>query len=168
TAREQVRRYMSAAEKAGWPDRNGDGRPFKTGWDSERKRGFGLGRYIHICDYKGVGDREVAMAGLRAEWEYTGPFGFNSAVVDFDDPVPDKITPELMIEKKTALIGPPELIIEEVLKSKEAIGYDDLMLWLHMEFPGLGLERTAEQLEVFAEEVLPVLREELGGGPNWP
>jgi alkanesulfonate monooxygenase SsuD/methylene tetrahydromethanopterin reductase-like flavin-dependent oxidoreductase (luciferase family) len=166
-AKLQLAHFMTESEKAGWPDRNGAGRPFKYGWDSERKRGFGIGRYIHIVD-RNVGDREAAIRGLNAEWEYTGAFGLGRAVVDPGEEVPDKITADVMINHKTALIGTADMIVEEILETYKYVGYEDLMLWLHMQFPGLGTNLIAEQLEAFAADVMEPLRKELGGAPDRP
>ena len=62
--RQMIAVYYEEAEKAGWPDRLGRG-PFKYGWDSEKRRGVIIGRYVHIAD-KGIGDLDRAVRALTA------------------------------------------------------------------------------------------------------
>ena len=44
-----VQRYYDSSAAAGWPDRLDRGE-FKFGWDSDKRRGYGCCRYIHLLD----------------------------------------------------------------------------------------------------------------------
>ena len=107
-----VERYYADAEAAGWPDRLDRG-PFKFGWDSEKKRGYGCCRYIHLLDPNDPRRRHGALqARARAlQWDYYGPFGFAAVLADADeDPYPPRhcaVTADLLIDKQVAIVGNP-------------------------------------------------------------
>jgi alkanesulfonate monooxygenase SsuD/methylene tetrahydromethanopterin reductase-like flavin-dependent oxidoreductase (luciferase family) len=161
--------YYEEAEKQGWPDRLHRGR-FKYGWDVERRRGIVTGRYIHVAD-KGIGDLDRAGRALELQWDYYGPFGFAALLAEGDEPLYDpsvKVTADLLRQKQVAIHGTKDEVIERILRIKEAVGYEDFMFNAWFELGGFEGGEIEEQMQLFAEEILPVLRREGGGRPERP
>ncbi len=164
-----LERYIDEASAHDWPDRLDRGE-FKLPYDSEKRRGCAVGRWIHIVD-KGVGDREKFLNGLQMQWDWYGSFGFAFALVEPGDPVPDleaRVDPEWIVEKKVALVGTVDYVIEEILRTREICGGEDFNFTAYLETNGLSEEEVEMEMRVFAEEVMPVLRRECGGGPDFP
>ena len=164
-----VERYFDEASKTDWPDRLDRGE-FKYPYDAEKRRGCAVGRWVHIVD-KGVGDREKFLKGLQMQWDWYGSFGFALALVEPGDPVPDlndRVDPEWVIEKKVALVGTVDYLIEEILSTRAIIPGGDFSFTAYFETNGLTEGEIEDQMRVFAEEVMPVLRRECGGGPELP
>jgi alkanesulfonate monooxygenase SsuD/methylene tetrahydromethanopterin reductase-like flavin-dependent oxidoreductase (luciferase family) len=164
--RHMIALYYEEAEKAGWPDRLGRG-PFRYGWDAEKRRGIITGRYVHIVD-KGIGDMERAGHGLEVQWDYYGPFGFAAVLAEEGEEadMARKVTTEELRQKKVALHGSVDYVIEEILKIKEICGYEDFMFNAWFEHGGFAGSEIEDQMLCFAEEVMPVLRRECGGSPE--
>ncbi len=164
--------YYEEAEKTGWPDRLQRGR-WKFGWDGEKHRGFGCCRYVHILRPGRREQQELRRykSSLEQQWDYYGPFGFALALTDLGDPMPDlnaKITAELIIQKGVAIVGPPEHVIEQIMRIKDSCNYEDFQFTAWFEGGGYKTEEIEEQMQIFAAEVMPVLRRECGGGPALP
>ena len=172
TLKKQIDTYYEEAEKNGWPDRL-DRRPWKYGWDAEKHRGFGHNLYVHILR-PGPHEREELQRyknNLQMHWDYFGAFGFAAGFVSPTSPEFDpnmRITPEILIERGGAIVGTAEHVAERILRNKEECGYDDLLFVAWFEAGGFRGEEIEEQMQVFAAEVMPVLRKECGGGPNLP
>ena len=169
TIKLQVERYMKTSEDAGWPDRLHPGQPFKYGFDSGRKRGFGVGRFVHVVT-KDAGNLHKARRGMEAEWGYYAQFGLAAAVFGPDSgrSPTAKLSADDLIDTGNAIFGEPDYVIEEILKLKEEIGYEDMIMLLHPEVCGLTHTEMEDQLHAFAEHVMPVLRRECGGAPERP
>ena len=167
--RKNIGLYYEEAEKQGWPDRLNRG-PCKFGWDAEKRRGIITGRYIHITR-PGKEQEQLARAGaaLELQWDYYGPFGFAAILAEADEPYYDphmKVTPELLRQKGVAIHGSKDYVIEQIMKIKADCGYEDFMFNAWFELGGYSGEEIEEQMQLFAEEVMPVLRRECGGGPT--
>ncbi|HEY4276812.1 MAG TPA: LLM class flavin-dependent oxidoreductase [Conexibacter sp.] len=163
--RKQIDSYIASCERFGWPDARGDGDAFKPGWDSARHRGLITGRWIHV-DEPGVGNAKKFRAGLEAVWDWYHPFGF-SALVTGDPTVP--ATTDLLEQGDLALVGSKDRVIEGIMRIKEEVyGDSDFFFNCQFEAPGLTSSENEEQIQYFAEEILPVLRRECGGGPDLP
>lgn len=162
--------YYDEAEQAGWPDRLGLGE-FKYPYDAARKRGCAAGRWVHIVD-KGVGNREKFMTGLQMQWDWYGSFGFAFALAEAGDPPVDlrnRVNPELVVEKKVALVGTVDYVIEEIMRTREILGGGgDFAFNCYFETNGFESAEVEEQMRVFAEEVMPVLRRADGGMSQLP
>jgi alkanesulfonate monooxygenase SsuD/methylene tetrahydromethanopterin reductase-like flavin-dependent oxidoreductase (luciferase family) len=163
--------YYEEAEKNGWPDRLGRGR-FKFGWDSQKKRGFGCCRYVHILQ-RGKEQEDLARYrnALELQWDYYGPFGFAAVLSDLGEPMYDlnmKVTADLLMQKEIAIVGTAEEVIRKILRIKETCGYEDFFFTAWFEAGGYRTEEIEEQMAIFATEVMPVLRRECGGGPTLP
>ncbi len=166
--RDNIRMYYDAAEKAGWPDRLNRGE-FKYGWDATKRRGIITGRYLHIAD-KGIGDMDRAARGLEVQWDYYGPFGFAGVLADPGEDVDmgRKVSFQELRDRKVAIHGSVDYVTEEILKIREIAGYDDFMFNAWFEMGGFSTTEIEEQMMCFAEEIMPVLRRECGGGPEHP
>jgi alkanesulfonate monooxygenase SsuD/methylene tetrahydromethanopterin reductase-like flavin-dependent oxidoreductase (luciferase family) len=167
--KQDVEVYYDEAQKHGWPDRLGRGE-FKYGYDAEKNRGVGLARWVHIVD-EGIGNMDRAAAGLEQQWDYYGPFGFAAAINDPDEdpyPLDMRVTMELLREKGFALFGSKEFIIDSLLSTKAYAGLEDFNIGLFFELGGFAAEEIEEQMQSFAEDIMPALRKECGGAPNLP
>ncbi|MGF1595706.1 MAG: LLM class flavin-dependent oxidoreductase [Acidimicrobiales bacterium] len=166
--RDNIRMYYDAAEEAGWPDRLDRGE-FKYGWDCEKRRGIITGRYVHIAD-KGIGDMDRAARGLEVQWDYYGPFGFAGVLADPGEEVDmtRRVTHQELRDRKVAIHGSVEMVIDEIMQIKEVAGYDDFRFNAWFEMGGFSTTEIEEQMTCFAEEVMPVLRRECGGSPELP
>jgi len=159
--------YYDEAEKSDWPDRLDRGR-FKYGWDAEKKRGLITGRYIHLAD-RGIGDMERAGRAIEVQWDYYGPFGFGGVLTELDEPMGDlgrKITADEVRSRKVALHGSVQYVTDEIMRIKEECGYEDFMFNAWFELGGFEGSEIEDQMQLFAEEVMPVLRRECGGSPE--
>ena len=163
--------YYDEAEKNGWPDRLQRG-PWKYGWDAEKHRGFACCRYVHILrPGQEEQDLQRYKNALQAQWDYYGSFGFAAVLSDVGEPVYDinmKITADLVIDKEIAIVGTPEQVVEGIMRIKRTCNYDDFLFTAWFEGNGFSSEENEEQMQMFAEEVMPILRRECGGGPTLP
>ncbi|MEK6439490.1 LLM class flavin-dependent oxidoreductase [Pseudonocardia sp. T1-2H] len=165
--RRNIELYYEEAEKAGWPDRQNRGQ-FKYGWDAEKRRGVVTCRYIHCVD-KGLGDLDRAAQALELQWDYYGPFGFAAVLAEADEPFYDmsmKVTAEMLRDKKVAIHGSKQYVIDSIMEIKEVCGYDDFMFHAWFEAGGFSATETEAQMQYFAEEIMPVLHREYGHSPN--
>jgi len=163
--------YYEEAEKHSWPDRLNRGR-WKLGWDAQKHRGFACCRYVHIL--RPGHEREDLQRykePIELQWDYYGPFGFAAVLSDLGEPMYDlnmKVTADLIMQKEIALVGTAEEVVHKIMRIKESCGYDDFMFTAWFEAGGYSTEEIEEQMQVFAAEVMPVLRRECGGGPTLP
>lgn len=168
--RKDLETYYANAEAAGWPDRLNRG-AFAYGWDSERRRGVITDRQIHIID-DGIGDADRAARGIEAQWDFYGAFGFVGALNEpGEKPLPAdvKVTADLLKSRDVALHGTAEQITEKILEMKKVAGYgDDFMLNCHFEMAGFSGTEIEEQMQCFAERIMPVLAAECGGRVERP
>lgn len=165
--RKNIEMYYEEAEKSGWPDRLNRGR-FKYGWDAEKRRGIVTCRYIHLTLPGADKDRELARmkAALELQWDYYGPFGFAAVLARADEPMFDlnaKVQPEALLEREIAIFGTPGDVAAAILRVKEECGYEDFMFHAWFELGGFRGEEIEAQMQYFAEEVLPILRNACGG-----
>jgi alkanesulfonate monooxygenase SsuD/methylene tetrahydromethanopterin reductase-like flavin-dependent oxidoreductase (luciferase family) len=169
--RRNIEIYYEEAEKNGWPDRLNRGR-WKLGWDAEKHRGFGCCRYVHILrPGHEREDRERYKEPIELQWDYYGPFGFAAVLSDLGEPMYDlnmKVTADLIMQKEIAIVGTADEVTDKILRIKQSCGYDDFMFTAWFEAGGYASEEIENQMEVFAAEVMPVLRRECGGGPTLP
>jgi len=161
--------YMEEAERLGWPDMYNRGE-FKFGWDSQKKRGITPGRWVHMEMGK-LGCRERFMRGIQHGWDYYGPFGFAAVFAEAGEapwPVDTRITAEIVEQKELGVCGSPQKIIDVLMRCKEECGYEDFAVNIDFEVAGIEASEVEDQMQAFAEEVMPVLRRECGGGPDLP
>jgi alkanesulfonate monooxygenase SsuD/methylene tetrahydromethanopterin reductase-like flavin-dependent oxidoreductase (luciferase family) len=171
--RRNLQIYHEEAEQHGWPDRLQRGGPWKFGWDAEKHRGFGCCRYVHIIP---AGQQEQKALqrykeAIELQWDYYGPFGFAAVLSEVDEPMYDlhmKITADLIMQKEIAIVGTVDQVIEKIMRIKQTCNYDDFLFTAWFEAGGYHTEEVEDQMQLFAAEVMPVLRRECGGGPDLP
>ena len=165
--------YMDEAEARGWPETNGESiGPFKHGWDAERRRGVGACRFMHISQGE-VGNLKKYEKNMDMQWEYFGGFGFKAAVTPPGE-APDVNRPvdyTLMKELGLCLTGSTQEVLEGILKLRDECypaDASDFVINCYFEQVGLNEGETEEQMQVFAEEILPELRRACGGAVERP
>jgi alkanesulfonate monooxygenase SsuD/methylene tetrahydromethanopterin reductase-like flavin-dependent oxidoreductase (luciferase family) len=165
--RKNIDMYYSEAEQRGWPDRLNRGQ-FKHGWDCSRRRGIITARFVHLLlpgmDRKRELDR-YRMA-LAAQWDYYAPFGFGLILADGDDVSPNSdpmAGADKLIAKEVAIFGNPADAVEQIMRIKQAGGYEDFILNAWFETNGFEGREIEDQMQYFAEEVRPLLARECGG-----
>src|SRR5256885_16240131 len=77
-----------------------------------------------------------------------------------------KVTADLIMQKEIAIVGTADEVVDKIMRIKERGGYDDFMFTAWFEAGGYSTKEIEDQMEVFAAEVMPVLRRECGGGPK--
>lgn len=159
--------YHQEAERLKFPDYKNRG-AFKYGWDAEKRRGIVPGRWIHMEQGK-LGSRQRWARGVQLGWDYYGGFGFASILAEANEPFwpqDKRITTEILEQKELAICGSPQKIIDGLMRTKQVCGYDDFAVNVWFETGGLESQEVEDQMQAFAEEVMPVLRRECGGGPK--
>ncbi|MEA2393705.1 MAG: hypothetical protein QOJ82_1596 [Solirubrobacteraceae bacterium] len=163
--------YMEESEKHDWPDRLNRG-PLKYGWDADKHRGFITGRWVLVSNSKN--HKELvrrADAAARLQWDYYTPFGFPQAITELDEepyPLGQRPTGEELRERGIVIVGSPEEIADKVLSFREAGGYEDMMFNSYFDFGGFSGPELEEQVQIYAEEVMPILARECGGQVEFP
>lgn len=161
--KEKIGVYMSAAEQAGWPDYQDRGE-FKWGWDGQRRRGVSAVRWIHV-EEPGVGSVKRANEVQRRHQDFFHPFGLASSLV----PDGGRVTPERLIELGINIYGSRQQVLDGLLEMKEAAYSDgDFVVNLQFEHGAATYDEAEEQMQYFAEELMPELRRECGGAPDLP
>ena len=79
-----------------------------------------------------------------------------------------QVTARELRQKRVALHGSVDFVIEEIMKIKEVCGDDDLMFNAWFEHGGFSSSEIEDQMMCFAENVMPVLPRECGGSPEQP
>jgi alkanesulfonate monooxygenase SsuD/methylene tetrahydromethanopterin reductase-like flavin-dependent oxidoreductase (luciferase family) len=163
--------YYEAAERAGFPDMRNRGR-FKFGWDAEKRRGIMTSRYLHITRPGREKEAlERAARALELQFDYYGPFGFGAVVARLDEPMFDlnqKVTAQMLREREIAIHGSKQYVIDTIMKMRTECGYDDFCFLGWFELGGFAPQETEEQMQIFAEEVMPVIARECGGKVELP
>jgi len=150
--------YHKAAEQAGWPDRLGRGE-FKRGWDSERKRGVVANRMVHVVDGS-VGNTDLYWQGVNMYIDYMNTFG--TLGVQLAGAGFDELAPKSLMESGLHLVGSKQKVIDGFAALKEAGEMDDMFVVMLMDGHNLPEQMVEEQMQYFAEEIMPVLHKEYG------
>ena len=159
--------YHDEAARLGFPDMYNRGE-FKFGWDSEKRRGIVPGRWVHL-NMGSLGSRERWERGIQHGWDFYGPFGFASVFAEAGEkpwPMDTRITAEIVQQKGLGVCGTPQHVIDMLMRCKEECGYEDFAVNLDFEVAGFEAQEVEDQMQAFAEEVMPTLRRECGGGPK--
>ena len=153
--------------KAG-PDYQNRGQ-FKYGWDAERKRGVMVLRPVVIMkDPRNKKELERVDLGTRLVWSYLGPFGFVALTGKSPEDKVRSDTPvslEYLVDREVVFLGTSEQVAEQILKMKNDCGFDDFNFAAQFELAGFSNEEIEEQMHLFAEAVVPILRRECGPSP---
>src|SRR5207244_7305751 len=162
-----LEQYYDEAEKNGWPDLHNRGK-FKYGWDAEKKRGILIAKMTHIMkDSRNTKELERVALGAELGWSYYGGFGFAPLLGNPGEKLPaDMIVPfDLLRERGAAIVGTAEEVAEQILKIKTECGFKDFNFVGWFEMGGFAAEEIEEQMHLFSEQVLPILRRECGPSP---
>ena len=169
--RRNIEIYHEAAEKANFPDRLGRGR-FKFGWDAAKRRGIMTSRYIHITrPGREAAALERAARAIELQFDYYGPFGFGAVVARLDEPMFDlnrKVTAQMLRDREIAIHGSKQFVIDKIMKMRQECGYDDFCFMSWFELGGFDAKEIEEQMQIFAEEVMPVIASACGGKVELP
>lgn len=161
-----VEAYFEAAEDAGWPDHRPefDGEPFTRPWDEARQRGITI--YVPVFNTE-VGAEETYerwIQGIKAYWQYVGFFGFAGGLPTEEGQHPiellRELDPQMFIDRDLYLAGDADDIIERLAHIREELNADDISFDIAFENMGITGEEADEQLEAFADQVIPYLQEE--------
>jgi hypothetical protein len=99
----------------------------------------------------------------RSSWQfdYYGPFGFGAVVARLDEPMFDlnkKVTAQMLRERGVAIHGSKQYVIDTIMKMRNECGYEDFCFLGWFELGGFHAKEIEEQMQIFAEEVMPCLR----------
>jgi uncharacterized membrane protein len=65
-------------------------------------------------------------------------------------------------------VGSPDEIVERIMHYKTMGGYEDMMFNSYFDFGGFEGTELEEQVQLYAEEVMPILAKECGGRVEFP
>ena len=88
-----------------------------------------------------------------------------------DEPMFDlnkRVTAEMLREREIAIQGSKQFVIDKIMKMKKEIGYDDFSFLGWFELGGFEGREIEDQMQLFAEEVMPVIARECGGKVDLP
>ena len=169
--RRNIKIYHEAAEKAGWPDMLNRG-SCKFGWDAAKRRGIMTSRYIHITrPGREKQALERAARAIELQFDYYGPFGFGAVVARLNEPMFDlnkKVTADMLRDREIAIHGSKQFVIDKIMKMRHECGYEDFCFMGWFELGGFDAKEIEEQMQMFAEEVMPVIASECGGKVELP
>ena len=73
-----------------------------------------------------------------------------------------------MHNREIAIHGSKQFVIDKIMKMRKECGYDDFCFLGWFELGGFEAQETEEQMQIFAEEVMPVIARECGGKVELP
>ncbi len=111
---------------------------FKYGWDAAKRRGIMTSRYIHITT---PGKEKQALERAARAME---------------------------LEREIAIQGSKQFVIDKIMKMKTECGYEDFSFLAWFELGGFEGREIEDQMQLFAEEVMPVIARECGGKAELP
>jgi hypothetical protein len=129
-------------------------------------------RYLHITrPGKEKEALERAAQAIELQFDYYGPFGFGAVVARLNEPMFDlnkKVTAQMLRDREIAIHGSKQYVIDTIMKMRQECGYDDFCFLGWFELGGFAAKEIEEQMQIFAEEVMPVLARECGGKVELP
>jgi len=108
---------------------------------------------------------------MELQFDYYGPFGFGAVVARLNEPMFDltrKVTAEMLREREIAIQGSKQFVIDKIMKMKNECGYEDFSFLAWFELGGFEGREIEDQMQLFAEEVMPVIARECGGMVDLP
>jgi hypothetical protein len=108
---------------------------------------------------------------MELQFDYYGPFGFGAVVARLNEPMFDlnrRVTAEMLREREIAIQGSKQFVIDKIMKMKTECGYDDFSFLAWFELGGFEGREIEDQMQLFAEEVMPVIARECGGKVELP
>jgi hypothetical protein len=92
-------------------------------------------------------------------------------VARLDEPMFDlnkKVTAQMLREREIAIHGSKQFVIDKIMKMRRECGYEDFCFLGWFELGGFEAPEIEEQMQIFAEEVMPVIASECGGKVELP
>jgi alkanesulfonate monooxygenase SsuD/methylene tetrahydromethanopterin reductase-like flavin-dependent oxidoreductase (luciferase family) len=154
--------------KVGKPDLYSGGNPVVASTTVLKHRGLLVARMIHIMkDPNDPRERERVGLGAELGWCYYGGFGFAPLLANPDEKfAADMRVPfELLQDRGVCLVGTAEQVAEKIIKIRTEVGFEDFSFTAWLEMGGFSGEENEEQTHLFAEQVVPILRREIGASP---
>jgi hypothetical protein len=74
----------------------------------------------------------------------------------------------MLRDREIAIHGSKQYVIDKIMKMRTESGYDDFCFLGWFELGGFHAKEIEEQMQIFAEEVMPVLARECGGKVELP
>jgi len=74
-----------------------------------------------------------------------------------------KVTAQMLREREIAIHSSKQYVIDTIMKMRTECGYDDFCFLGWFELGGFAPQETEEQMQIFAEDVMPVIARECGG-----
>ena len=74
----------------------------------------------------------------------------------------------MLRDREIAIHGSKPYVIDKIMKMRTECGYDDFCFLGWFELGGFAAKETEEQMQIFAEEVMPVIARECGGKVELP
>ena len=106
-----------------------------------------------------VDDMKRARLAANHVWNYLSAF------------VPPGVSPLLPPEVEgnaPCFFGSTQQVIDAVMEVKEVGGSEDFLCTAMFSFPMMSPKEIEEQMQAFAQDVMPVLKRECGGSPELP
>jgi hypothetical protein len=79
-----------------------------------------------------------------------------------------KVTAQMLRDREIAIHGSKQYVIDTIMKMRNECGYDDFCFLGWFELGGFHAKEIEEQMQIFSEEVMPVLARECGGKVELP
>src|SRR3974377_864931 len=79
-----------------------------------------------------------------------------------------KVTAQMLRAPEIASHGSKQYVIDTIMKMRTECGYDDFCFLGWFELGGFEPKEIEEQMQIFAEEVMPVIARECGGKVGLP
>ena len=79
-----------------------------------------------------------------------------------------KVTADMLRDREIAIHGSKQFVIDKIMKMRQECGYDDFCFMGWFELGGFDAKEIEEQMQIFAEEVMPVIARECGGKVELP
>src|SRR5271163_5048660 len=96
---------------------------------------------------------------------------FGAVVAKLDEAMFDlnkKVTAQMLRDREIAIHGSTQYVIDKIMKMRTECGYDDFCFLGWFELGGFAAKEIEEQMQIFAEEVMPVIARECGGKVELP
>jgi hypothetical protein len=81
---------------------------------------------------------------------------------------PTTCRPPSLRDREIAIHGSKQFVIDKIMKMRKECGYDDFCFLGWFELGGFEAQEIEEQMQIFSEEVMPVITSECGGKVELP
>jgi hypothetical protein len=74
----------------------------------------------------------------------------------------------MLRDREIAIHGSKQFVIDKIMKMRAECGYEDFCFMCWFELGGFDAKEIEEQMQTFAEEIMPVIASECGGKVDLP